>query len=240
MLANGEKPNSKLRPRILALIIDLNLKGQQVVLVGGGREASRKVEALLSQDCEIIVVAENICEAIKKAAKAGKIHWLSKQVDDGNFLSDYPRLRLVLAVTDDRQVNRKIVEAAKKLRCYAYSADDPENSDFSHPATINLYDTVQVAISTGGQSPLMARMIREKAETLFAELITLKEVQQIRLQAKCRTKAQESLPTPEARKNFLSLILQEQSINQLLEQEKYDEAYSQALVMLQKFANEQG
>ncbi len=95
------------------MIIDLNLKGQQVVLVGGGREASRKVEALLSQDCEIIVVTETICEAIKKTAEAGKINWISKNVEDGNFLSDYPHLRLVLAVTDDRMVNRKIVEAAK-------------------------------------------------------------------------------------------------------------------------------
>jgi precorrin-2 dehydrogenase/sirohydrochlorin ferrochelatase len=222
------------------MIIDLNLKGQQVILVGGGREASRKVEALLSQDCEIIVVAETICDAIKKAAESGQIQWVSKQVKDGKFLSDYPRLRLVLAVTDDRLVNRKIVEAAKQLRSYAYSADDPENSDFSHPATINLYDTVQVAISTGGQSPLMARMIREKAETLFAELITEKEVQQIRLQAKLRTKSQEVLSTPDARKKFLSMILQEPSINQLLEHGENDEAYSQALIMLQKYANKQG
>ncbi len=220
------------------MIIDLNLKGQQVVLVGGGREASRKVDALLSQDCEIIVVAKTICDAIKNSAEAGKIQWVGKQVEDGKFLSDYPHLRLVLAVTDDRQINRKIVEAAKNLRCYAYSADDPENSDFSHPATINLYDAVQVAISTGGQSPLMARMIREKAEILFAELITDKEVQQIRLQAECRTKAQESLPSPEARKKFLSLILQDQSINQLLEQEQYDEAYLQALEILQKCTRE--
>jgi precorrin-2 dehydrogenase/sirohydrochlorin ferrochelatase len=220
------------------LIIDLNLKGQQVVLVGGGREASRKVEALLSQDCEIIVVAETICEAIKKTAEAGKINWISKNVEDGNFLSDYPHLRLVLAVTDDRMVNRKIVEAAKKLRCYAYSADDPENSDFSHPATINLYDTVQVAISTGGQSPLMARKIREKAEILFNELITEKEVQQIHLQAKLRTKAQEILSTPDARKNFLSKILQDPSINLLLERGENDDAYSQALIILGKYAKE--
>lgn len=222
------------------MIIDLNLKGQQVVLVGGGREASRKMEALLSQDCEIIVVAETICEAIKKAAESGQVQWVGKQVEDGKFLSDYPRLRLVLAVTDDRFVNRKIVESARQLRCYAYSADDPENSDFSHPATINLYDTVQVAISTGGQSPLMARMIREKAETLFAELITEKEVLQIRLQAKLRTKSQEVLSTPDVRKKFLCMILQEPSINQLLEHGENDGAYSQALIMLQKYANEQG
>jgi precorrin-2 dehydrogenase/sirohydrochlorin ferrochelatase len=218
------------------LIIDLNLKGQQVILVGGGREASRKVEALLSQDCEIIVVADTICESIEKSADAGKILWLKKQVVDGMFLSDYPKLRLVLAVTDDRAINRKIVKAANQLRCYAYSADDPENSDFSHPATINLYDTVQVAISTGGKSPLMARMIREKAEILFAELITDKEVEQIRLQAKLRIKAQEILSTADTRKDFLNLILQEQSINQLLERGEIDKAYSQALSILQKYA----
>lgn len=222
------------------MIIDLNLKGQQVVLVGGGREASRKVEALLSQDCQIIVVAANICEEIKKAVDEGKIQWVNKQVVDGKFLADFQHLRLVLAVTDNRQVNRKIVEAAIKLRCYTYASDDPESSDFSHPATINLYDTVQVAVSTGGRSPLMARMIRQKAETLFAELITEKEVQQIRLQGKLRTKAQESLPNPDARKVYLKLILKEQSINQLLDQKQYDEAYSRALIMLKDYANRLG
>ena len=215
------------------MIIDLNLKGRQVVLIGGGREASRKVEALLSQDCEIIVVAGSVYDSIKASADAGKIRWIIKDVHDGDFLQEFPQLILVLAVTDDREVNRKIVESAKKLRCYAYSADDPENSDFSHPAVINLFDAVQVAVSTGGQSPLMARKIREKAEALFKKIITAKEVQQIQLQAKIRPQALVLLPTPEDRKRFLNVILEDESINILLEDGKFDEAYSKALKMLQ-------
>ncbi len=84
----------------------------------------------------------------------------------------------------------------------------------------------------------MARKIREKAEILFNELITEKEVQQIHLQAKLRTKAQEILSTPGARKNFLSKILQDPSINLLLERGENDDAYSQALIILGKYAKE--
>ena len=58
-----------------------------------------------------------------------------------------------MATTNDRALNRKIVEKARKMKSYAYASDDPEVSDFAHPSVINVADTVQIAISTGGSSP---------------------------------------------------------------------------------------
>ena len=55
------------------MIIDLNLKNRQVLVVGGGNEAARKVEALLTQNCDIIVVAEKVEKSIKDHADSGEI-----------------------------------------------------------------------------------------------------------------------------------------------------------------------
>ena len=60
-----------------------------------------------------------------------------------------------MATTNDKGLNRKIVQKARKMKSYAYASDDPEISDFAHPSVINIADTLQVAISTGGSSPAM-------------------------------------------------------------------------------------
>ena len=54
------------------MIIDLILKNKQVLIVGGGNESARKVEALLTQQCDIIVVAQRVDKSIKQHADDGK------------------------------------------------------------------------------------------------------------------------------------------------------------------------
>ena len=216
------------------MIVDLNLKGKQVVLVGGGYEAARKVEALLTQDCEIFIHAEEISEHIARRAKEGKIVLIQERVTDAALLKNYPRLILVLAVTDDKKLNRRIVAAAKEQRCYAYAADDPEASDFSHPSVINVKDTVQIAVSTGGKSPLMAKKIREQAEKIFEEQISNTDVNKIRFQGKMRKEVQKHIPTPEARKHFLENLMEDETTLSLLEQNRLEEAQARALEILKK------
>ncbi len=206
------------------MIVDLNLKGKLVVVVGGGREAARKVEALLTQDCEIRVHAGTVSESIARRAEEGKLFLVREDVADGGFLEQYDRLILVLAVTDDKELNRAIVEAAKRLRCYAYAADDPDTSDFSHPSVINIKDTVQVAVSTGGKSPLMARKIREQTEAVLNERISATDILKIKLQGRMRKLAKQQLPTPDARKRFLKSLLEDEAVNVLLEQNRFEEA----------------
>ncbi len=216
------------------MIVDLNLKGKQVVVVGGGHEAARKVEALLTQDCEIHVHAGTVSQSIAQRAKEGKLKLTEETVADGGFLKQYDRLILVLAVTDDKDLNRRIVSAAKDLRCYAYAADDPQASDFSHPSVINIQDTVQIAVSTGGKSPLMARRIREQTEAIFNELISDTDIRQIQLQGKLRPHVKTHLPTPDARKRFLLSLLEDETIHALLQKDKLDEAETRAMQILKE------
>lgn len=216
------------------MIIDLNLKGRQVIVVGGGREATRKVEALLFQDCELHVLAGRYTEKIKRWEEGGKVHLQPGNVDDGDFLNNYDRLILVMAATDDKQLNRKIVEAAKKLRCFAYAVDDPDVSDFNHPSVMNIHETVQIAISTGGKSPLMAKQIRKKIEPVLCDLISKEDVLKTQLQFRLREKLKTLLPTPDKRKQFLESILFNTAINQLLSEENLEAAETLALDRLKK------
>lgn len=215
------------------MIIDLNLKGKQVVIVGGGREAERKAEALFSQDCEIVIICARAGDKISQWGKEGRLTLKLQKVSDGNFLTCFDRLILVMAATDDIQLNREIVAAAKSLRCYAYSVDDPEFSDFSHPAIINLGDTVQIAVSTGGRSPTMAKDIKRRLEPVLKEWIGREDILKIQLQARIRKQAQTALPSPQARKQFFAVILSHDEINLLLDQDKLDDAEALALKLLQ-------
>ena len=136
------------------MIIDLNLKEKQVLVVGGGNESARKVEALLTQQCDIIVVAEKVEKSIKQHVDAGKIILELRKIKNFDFIHKYNKLILILATTDNRKLNREIVLFGKSHGYYVYAADDPEVSDFSHPSIINIGDILQVAISTGGKSNL--------------------------------------------------------------------------------------
>ncbi len=222
------------------MIIDLNLKGRQVVIAGGGREATKKVDAILSQDCEIFVHAETFSSDISCWEKEGKVQLKPGVLSGGDFLQNYDRLILVMAATDDKALNRKIVDFAKQLRCYAYAVDDPEVSDFHHPAIINFHDTVQVAISTGGKSPLMAKTLKQKIAPLLEKCIRQEDILKIELQSRLREQALKTLPTPEERKQFLTGIIDNREVNRYLEQDDLAAAEKLALKLLDNFMGNSG
>jgi len=148
------------------LIVDLHLKGNLVIVVGSGNEGIKKVNSLLTQDCEILVISDKSNSQIERYVKQGKIRFKKIKLKDASFLSKY-KPYLVMATTSEKALNKTIVDKARKMKSYAYASDDPEISDFAHPSVINIADTVQIAISTGGSSPAMARKIKLKGEPFF-------------------------------------------------------------------------
>lgn len=199
------------------VIVDLNLRGKLVIVVGAGQEGLKKVNSLLTQDCQILVISDSANTQITNYAKKGKIEFKKIRLDNADFLDDYDPI-LVMAATDSKELNRKIVQKAKKKRCYAYAADDPDFSDFAHPSVINIEDTVQIAISTGGRSPAMARKIKLKAEKIFKKIIDREDIYQIKLQKIARDMAKEKIPTTLERKKFLYSVLNSGKIKQLLKE----------------------
>ena len=119
------------------LIVDLHLKGNLAIVVGSGSEGMKKVASLLTQDCRILVISNNSNAQIEKYVKQGKIEFKKTKLKDDSFLSKY-KPYLVMATTNDKVLNQKIVQKARKIKSYAYASDDPEISDFAHPSVINI------------------------------------------------------------------------------------------------------
>jgi precorrin-2 dehydrogenase/sirohydrochlorin ferrochelatase len=213
------------------VIVDLNLKGKLVVVVGAGQEGLKKVNSLLTQDCEILVISDSANTQVANYAKNGKIKFKKTRLNNADFLDEYDPI-LVMAATDDKELNRKIVQKAKKKRAYAYAADDPDFSDFAHPSVINIEDTVQIAISTGGRSPAMARKIKLKAEKIFKEIIDKEDIYQIKLQKIARDMAKEKIPTTLERKKFLYSVLNSNKIKQLLKEGNLQTAQKEMIRIL--------
>ena len=218
------------------MIVDLNLIGKRALVIGGGNESSRKVEALLSQQCKIFVVAEKAEQSIKNYADEGKVSLDLRKIKNVDFLKDYKQLDLILATTDDPDINREIlVVGKKKYGCYVYAADDPQVSDFSHPSVININDTVQIAISTGGRSPLMGKSIRQDLEPLIKKSISDLILMQINLQDQLRSMSKKMIPSVEYRKKFLTELLGDKNVNQCLEEKKINVARELAYERLNAF-----
>jgi len=215
------------------LIVDLHLNGKLVIVIGSGNEGMKKVSSLLTQDCEILVVSNSSNSQLEKHVKQGRIKFKKMKLKNANFLINY-KPYLVMATTTDRELNRKIVEKARKMKSYAYASDDPEVSDFAHPSVINVADTVQIAISTGGSSPAMARKIKLKAESYFKKNISNEEIFQIKLQKFARVEAKLIIKTQIERKKFLYSILNDKHVKELLK----DGKYKQAQTRVKKILNE--
>jgi len=213
------------------LIVDLNLKGNLVIVVGGGQEGLKKINSLLTQDCKILLISDKTNQQISNYVRQKKITFKKMKLKGADFLSKYKPF-MVMATTDDKELNRKIVEKAKQMRCYAYAADDPSVSDFSHPSAINIEDTVQIAISTGGRSPAMARKIRMQAEKVFKKIIKKEDIYQIKLQEIARTAAKSRLATPIERKKFLYSVLNDNQVKQLIKEENFKKAQKRVMKML--------
>ena len=107
-------------------------------MVGAGAEGLKKINSLLTQECEILLVSRESNPKVEKYLKDGAIKFLQADLQDAKFLLEYNPI-LVMATTDDHALNRTIVNEARKIPgCMAYASDDPESSDFSHPSVINI------------------------------------------------------------------------------------------------------
>ena len=217
------------------MIVDLHLKGNLVIVVGSGNEGVKKVNSLLTQDCKILVISDKLNSQIERYVKQGKIKFKKTKLKDAIFLSKY-KPYLVMATTSDRVLNRKIVEKAKKMKSYAYASDDPEISDFAHPSVINIADTIQIAVSTGGSSPAMARKIKLKAEPFFKKNISNEDIYQIKLQKFARFEVKQVLSTQLDRKKFLYAVMNDKHVKELLKEGKYKMSQVRVKKMLKEWS----
>lgn len=217
------------------MIVDLNLKDKHAIVIGGGTEGVRKVNALLGQGCKITVISNRFNKYLRDQEKAGKIETVKATLKDADILDDYERPFLVLASTDDRELNRRLCQKGREKGAFVYSVDDPPYSDFSYASVINIEGVMQVAISTSGKSPIMARQVRIRAERVLRRIIKKTDIENAKLQEFARNAAKPKIKTVEQRKEFLYSLIRNVRIQNLIKEDKIDDAKRATLELLQEW-----
>jgi precorrin-2 dehydrogenase len=143
----------------------ISLQGRQVVVVGGGRVAFRKVKGLLESGAQVTVISPELDAGLEDLADRGLIAWAPQNFDE-SLLDRYADIALIFGTTNRREVNVETYNAAIKRKIPCNIADVPDLCTFIVPAVITQGD-LMIAVSTGGSSPALARRIREDLANRF-------------------------------------------------------------------------
>jgi uroporphyrin-III C-methyltransferase/precorrin-2 dehydrogenase/sirohydrochlorin ferrochelatase len=175
-----------------------DLRGRVVLVVGGGTVALRKATALLEAGAIVRVGAPVLNAELARLAEQGRIEHLR-----GTFAPRWlDQAGLAIAATDDDEVNRAVAQAGQAQRIWVNVVDDARASSVQIPARVDR-GPVQVAISSGGAAPMLARHLRETLETqLDASLGELAE-----LLGRERDRIRGRFPQLGARRRFFDRLL---------------------------------
>ncbi len=146
--------------RLYPLFADL--KDRPVLVVGGGVVALRKIAALQAAGALVRVGAPALDPRLQAQVRAGELEHLAGEFEEA-WLDD---IWLAVAATDDHAVNQRVAEAGNARRLFVNVVDDAELSSYQVPSVVER-GPLQIAISSRGAAPMLARHLREKLETQF-------------------------------------------------------------------------
>ena len=208
------------------MLVDLNLEGKFVAVVGGGTEACRKTLDFLDAGAKILVVSNSFSKGITELGAAQKICLRKEEIQDADvFIKGLdPKPFVVVAVTNDHELNAQLFKSARSVGCIVYSPDNPSHSDIAIPAVAKVGD-VKIAVSTSGKSPAMASVLRKRVENT----ITHEDLLQIELQEQMREVLKQTVADQKTRKAILYQIIEDAAVKELLEKDKFEDAKEKAL-----------
>ena len=137
----------------------LNLRDRLALIIGGGEVAERKTASLLRCGARVHLVAKTLTASLEKWKKEGRIQYLG-QVYRPSFMKE---AFIVMAATDDPELNRKVSKDAEKRGLLINAVDQPEDCNFIVPSLVRRGD-LTIAVSTSGRSPALAKKIRKEIE----------------------------------------------------------------------------
>ena len=181
------------------LPIFIQIKNRPCLVVGGGSIAARKVALLRKAQADVIVVSPALCDELKTLSDESLIRHVAREFEE----NDLDSCVLVIAATDQRDVNERVSRLAHELRLPVNVVDNPDLCSFIMPSIIDRSPVV-IAVSTGGSSPVLARLIRTRLEgsipAAYGRLGKLVEG--------FRDKVKAAFPNVESRRGFWEKILE--------------------------------
>jgi len=171
----------------------LDLRGKRGIVVGGGAVAAAKAEVLLRSGVQLTVLAPEVGARLAELILVGALRHEAKRFQPGDLVG----AEIVIAATDDPAVNEAVSVAAKSLRVPVNVADNAALSTFIMPSVIDRAP-LQIAISTGGASPVLARKVRG----LIESLLPFAYGRLAALAARFRAASKRRYPDADARRRF--------------------------------------
>jgi len=140
----------------------LNLKGKPCVVVGAGNVAVRKADRLIECGANVTVVGRNLAPEMAALVARGSVRHVHADYRKAQLAGAF----LVIGATDQDEINDLIAQDARALGILVNIVDDPERCDFILPSVLSR-GSLAIAVSTGGDSPALARKIRQELEGQF-------------------------------------------------------------------------
>ena len=137
----------------------VELDGRACVVIGGGAVAEGKVRGLLAAGAHVTVISPSLNDGLVVLLKAGRLVHRARPYREG----DLRGFTLAFAATGDSVVNAAAAAEGRRCGVWVNAADDPVHCDFMLPSVLRRGD-LAIAVSTGGRSPAIARVVREELE----------------------------------------------------------------------------
>jgi len=206
------------------LLIDIQIKNKQIIIVGGGLLAERKVKNLLPFNPKITVLSKTFTPFLQELQNQKQLQLIEGDpLQKPDLLNQLKDATLIYAATDNKQLNSYVVEKARENKILVCAIDMPELCDFYTPATLEK-GSIRVGICTDGKSPLMSKIIKNKLKTQLTEDDAL----HVELQHYCREIAKKEITDTANRREALYKIYYDKTINQLLRENQLESAKKKA------------
>ncbi len=222
------------------MIIDLDIENKNVLVIGAGIEGTKKIRLLGDHKCNITVISENIGPDVVNYKKKYNLKTITKKITDVDILNEFDDAFIIFAVTNDKHLNRKITTWARQRKILTYSIDDSQQSDFGFLSIIDIEDSIQIAVSTLGKSPVMAKIIRGKIEDAIKNIIVKADIDNIKIQAFAREQAKKHIENPKERKEFLRSLINNPEIQWLISKNNIDKVKERIINTLDKLEDNNG
>ncbi|QCJ69196.1 uroporphyrinogen-III C-methyltransferase [Providencia heimbachae] len=175
----------------LPLFVDL--RSRKVVLIGGGVVAARKAELLIKANAALVVISPSLCSQLEEEYQQNKFIWQQENYQPNHLDDAY----LVIAATDDELLNEKVFHDANVRKIFINVVDNQPLCSFIVPSIIDRSPVI-VAVSSGGTAPVLARLLREKLETMLPNSLG----KMAEIAGRWRAKVKESVCNMRERKRF--------------------------------------
>jgi precorrin-2 dehydrogenase len=148
----------------------LKIEGKKCVVVGGGAVAARKAKTLLDAGAELLIIAPELSPGLQKITGRGRV----KHIARGYRKTDLRGAFIAVAATDDMEVNLRVCRDAESLGILVNCAAPPDAGNFIVPSASER-SGLTIAVSTGGRSPMLAKLLRRELDEYTAGYAALLE-----------------------------------------------------------------